>query len=1388
MVISKDLLLAILAMDSYSRGYGAGISDGETDNSDGLGRVGSRIGTAIVTHDAQDSEGLAEAAGFYAVAYDTEYGTVISYRGTDNPNPLDPASDIWNGWTLGAGFPQASQGRLSIEFFEAVTNTSVFDEGAGDGVIVTGHSLAGGLAGFISLLSGAEGAGFDHMPFGAAAFAAIATEALKRAEDENREIDEIDFETLQSLGMHIPDFADFSAYYVEGEINSGLRDGTYAMLLGGILGALAGPLLGPLVQAFGGAVAIGQIAAEANINPEMLSTYDWNSSWVPGDFIDINFARHSQALLVTLLFGKEWAGGSDGSPDSQRLFWTIDGVANDFLASLFSQEIAKAAGAESIPGRHQDDRDYASIMQKAIAYSALDDGELIFGDAGIRTLFDDINDIGRGYSQENRDAFLDLELFPLSFGSASIRSLITRIAVQYAGALAIHKVEQTAANSVDGVDIARGVVSVGGDGTTLALDLSSVLWRDVLATGTYVGNEKLKAVDVDVLLPYYFQQSEDLQSSIDWLLPFPQIDTSTLDALAQAGWGADDRRILDRLHFRALADTLQVVLPDRAYEIGEASGNEAHVDIYLGTNGNDTVVTTKGNDLILGGAGNDTFVLRGGRDVIVGGDGSDTIIDRINIDEAKSPDPSATDHDDVFIGGRADQGLLASFHEWLRNFVDTDIVVYSAESVASPGGYYNLGIEITDLALTEFLESEAIALTLRNLNRDIEETDILIGIDKVVTTTRRDTIRVTDSMLAAPIWIDLGQAEGGTATKNDYDLVTYEALSSGIVLVNGATQAGSPNGPISSTSSLALIAEIAGAALGIPNPVRSVIDAFETNHPLRVTGAEHVVLTAHDDTLWYGSIGGATGFLTGWPSGDDYPRFGVIDAGDGNDLIVVRSPDYIFAGEPLHPGNPDSAVAGQDLRMEIHGGDGDDRIIVVGGTGAVTVGGYGRDVIFNASAYGQLYGDTIDGVGVSTSGTQDSDVFWYWPGTFIMDAQPNDQLQLFGLPLLGGSNSVAGVYAGDGSLAIDWLLPFVFYGYTVGGQLLVFNSLFHSLGIGPEGLEGTMIVENYDFGGWKSESWGVPAAGDLGMTFRIISGQGSKEISNWHAVWGHLMTFLNAMSDYAKVLHWLPVDDPLVLDLDGDGIETVSLTHSRVHFDLDGDFFAERTGWIGADDGFLVVDVNGNGRIDDISEMFGGPGSSGFAELAAFDEDGDGYVTVGDSGFAELWVWRDLDQDGFTDDGELFSLADLGIVSLTVTSELLNATTPQGTLLRERGTFTRADGSTGNMFEAVFETDATDTIYRGEKGVAAWLGNEAVPDAKGFGSMVNLSVAVSNDFELGRIVLDAAASMTTPSLKDIREKATPVFGVWASGTPFFRPHEHEVAIPMHSTRQMRIAA
>lgn len=88
MSLSSDLMFAILSLDSYNRGYGAGIADGGPNDTDGLGESGE-IGNATLKTRAELNISDAEyarwqAAGFYAIAYDVpDIGTVISYRGTD---------------------------------------------------------------------------------------------------------------------------------------------------------------------------------------------------------------------------------------------------------------------------------------------------------------------------------------------------------------------------------------------------------------------------------------------------------------------------------------------------------------------------------------------------------------------------------------------------------------------------------------------------------------------------------------------------------------------------------------------------------------------------------------------------------------------------------------------------------------------------------------------------------------------------------------------------------------------------------------------------------------------------------------------------------------------------------------------------------------------------------------------------------------------------------------------------------------------------------------------------------------------------------------------------------------------------------------------------------
>ena len=94
--------------------------------------------------------------------------------------------------------------------------------------------------------------------------------------------------------------------------------------------------------------------------------------------------------------------------------------------------------------------------------------------------------------------------------------------------------------------------------------------------------------------------------------------------------------------------------------------------------------------------------------------------------------------------------------------------------------------------------------------------------------------------------------------------------------------------------------------------------------------------------------------------------------------------------------------------------------------------------------------------------------------------------------------------------------------------------------------------------------------------------------------------------------------DPLVINFDGNAAE---LTDQKYEFDIDADGQADHISFVGSASGFLALDKNDNGRIDDGSELFGARTGNGFAELAAYDEDGNGWIDENDSIFAELRIW-----------------------------------------------------------------------------------------------------------------------------------------------------------------------
>ena len=190
--------------------------------------------------------------------------------------------------------------------------------------------------------------------------------------------------------------------------------------------------------------------------------------------------------------------------------------------------------------------------------------------------------------------------------------------------------------------------------------------------------------------------------------------------------------------------------------------------------------------------------------------------------------------------------------------------------------------------------------------------------------------------------------------------------------------------------------------------------------------------------------------------------------------------------------------------------------------------------------------------------------------------------------------------------------------------------------------------------------------------------------------------------NYGNAGNAAPPRDPLAIDFGAAGIDLTTLDNG-VNFDLDNNGFAEKTAWIGNEDGFLALDVNGNGVIDNGSELFGdqfmranGQRSAfGFEALSDFDEDEDGQITVDDSVFEQLLIWIDQNHNGTSESAELFSLAEKNITAISIDyTESDYRDTETGTYMAETAAVTLTDGET-SVSEFWFDVDTTKTMQNG---------------------------------------------------------------------------------------------
>jgi len=153
--------------------------------------------------------------------------------------------------------------------------------------------------------------------------------------------------------------------------------------------------------------------------------------------------------------------------------------------------------------------------------------------------------------------------------------------------------------------------------------------------------------------------------------------------------------------------------------------------------------------------------------------------------------------------------------------------------------------------------------------------------------------------------------------------------------------------------------------------------------------------------------------------------------------------------------------------------------------------------------------------------------------------------------------------------------------------------------------------------------------------------------------------------------------DPLVINFDGNAVD---VTEQKYSFDIDAGGIADQISFVGPSSGFLVLDKNNDGQINDGSELFGALSGDGFADLSKYDEDGNQWIDEADSIFDRLQVWT-KDAEG---NDQLMALSDkdIGAIYLgheSTSFQIKDANNQLEAQVRETGIFLKESGGVGTV-------------------------------------------------------------------------------------------------------------
>ncbi len=463
----------------------------------------------------------------------------------------------------------------------------------------------------------------------------------------------------------------------------------------------------------------------------------------------------------------------------------------------------------------------------------------------------------------------------------------------------------------------------------------------------------------------------------------------------------------------------------------------------------------------------------------------------------------------------------------------------------------------------------------------------------------------------------------------------------------------------------------------------------------------------------------------------------IIDGGEGNDRIFGGGGNDTVKG-----GIGDDSISGNDGHDTIEGGLGDDKIwgdngddTIDGGSGKDRIwGGNGNDSISGSMGDDRLYGsngnDEISGESGDDSlyGGDGSDTLNGGSGVDFLNGEEGNDTYIFDKEIYGNASNRGTV--NDHDTVFDNRG----HNYVLFRGVPTEDDAFHAIIAIERSEDGSdLVIRSRQTG--ASMTIRSYFSGSQDFTFRIDGESGFFELEEHEdgsyglkkkpsgggggtmdpgdprdSLGGDMAdtTSGGLADDYDEAGQAQPPRDPLILHLNGKSqIEFIPMddAHDPVYFDLDKNGFAERIAWIGPKDGYLALDRNGNGRIDDGGELFTNymvigrdadgneiTAENGFVALKSFDTNGDKVIDEQDAVFKQLRVWKDADQDGKSE-GELETLAELGIRSISLNyTEHTDPPTVIGVQTTHAADVTFEDGTTTTISENWFDVKTFDTI------------------------------------------------------------------------------------------------